>query len=372
MKKKWIMEAVYLVAGLFFLGICIVTGAKQGATGEAFSDGVTPGGLTGSVTPGITPEAQPTPDGAEGSVTPGMTPGAQPTPGEAVGSVTPEVQPTPDGATGDVTPTEPGATKPPVPTASITPVEIVKKEIKNVDYEQYENGTCAWWFLRKKDHSPSGSGEAFPIAPYSAYYRNTEVAEGDKVMYLTFDCGYENGCTPTILDTLAEENVKAMFFVTKDFVVKNPEYVKRMKEEGHLVGNHTVRHLSSPSLTPEELKAELDEVADAVAELTGYRLDPFVRPPMGEYSERTLKVTQDMGYSSIFWSIAYYDYDANNQPGKDYVTDHFNTYHHSGAIALMHNTSESNMQALGEVIALLKAEGYRFGQVTEFIDGTIQ
>lgn len=362
MKKKWIMEAVYIVSGLLFLGICVAAGAEQGPAGEAFSEGVTPGGLTGSVTPGITPEAKPTPDGALGSVTPGMTPGAQPTPDGAAGSVTP--QPAPEGT---VTPAGPDVTEPPAPT-----VRIIKKEIKNEDYEQYENGTCAWWFLRKKDHSPSGSGEAFPIAPYSAYYRNTEAAEGDKVMYLTFDCGYENGCTPTILDTLAEENVKAMFFVTKDFVVKNPEYVKRMKEEGHLVGNHTVRHLSSPSLTPEELKEELDEVADAVAELTGYRIDPFLRPPMGEYSERTLKVTQDMGYSSIFWSIAYYDYDVDNQPGKDYVTDHFSTYHHSGAIVLMHNISESNMQALGEVIALLKAEGYRFGQVTEFIDEAAQ
>ena len=141
-----------------------------------------------------------------------------------------------------------------------------------------------------------------------------------------------------------------------------------MKEEGHLVGNHTVRHLSSPSLTPEELEAELGEVVKTMYELTGYSMDPFFRPPMGEYSERTLKAAQDMGYSSIFWSIAYYDYDVNDQPGKGYVVDHFNTYHHNGTIVLMHNTSQSNAEALADVVDLLKAEGYRFGELTELAE----
>ena len=141
--------------------------------------------------------------------------------------------------------------------------------------------------------------------------------------------------------------------------------VKRMKEEGHLVGNHTVRHLSSPDLTPEELKVELDTVANMMLELTGYEIDSFFRPPMGEYSKRTLQVTKDLGYKSIFWSIAYYDYDVNDQPGKEYVVDHFKTYHHSGAIALLHNVSESNTQALEDVILLLKAEGYRLASLEE-------
>ena len=103
-------------------------------------------------------------------------------------------------------------------------------------------------------------------------------------------------------------------------------------------------------------------------EQTGYPIDPFFRPPMGEYSERTLKVTQDMGYASIFWSIAYYDYDVNDQPGKAYVVDHFNTYHHNGTIVLMHNVSESNTQALGDVLDLLKDEGYRFGTLAELVE----
>ncbi|MBR6537175.1 MAG: polysaccharide deacetylase family protein [Lachnospiraceae bacterium] len=238
-------------------------------------------------------------------------------------------------------------------------------KIVNANYEEYSNDKKAWWFRRNKDHKPSGSGEEFPINEYSAYYLDKNVQDEDKVIYLTFDCGYENGFTPSILDTLAEKDVKVMFFVTKDFIVKNPAYVKRMKDEGHLVGNHTVRHLSSPDLTPEELEAELHEVARVMEEQTGYPIDPFFRPPMGEYSERTLKVTQDMGYASIFWSIAYYDYDVNDQPGKAYVVDHFNTYHHNGTIVLMHNVSESNTQALGDVIDNLKAEGYRFAELTE-------
>ena len=183
-------------------------------------------------------------------------------------------------------------------------------EIKNENYEQYSNEKFSWWFRRNETHKPSGSGESFPIEEYSAYYLDRTATEEDKVFYITFDCGYENGFTPSILDTLKEKNVKAMFFVTKDFVVKNPEYVKRMKEEGHLVGNHTVRHLSSPTLTPEELAEELYEVAVTMEEKTGYSIDPFFRTPMGEYSERVLKVVQDMGYTSAFWSIAYYDYDA--------------------------------------------------------------
>lgn len=238
-------------------------------------------------------------------------------------------------------------------------------EIKNENYEEYSNEKCAWWFQRKNDHTASGSGESFPIDTFSAYYLDKNVTEDDKVIYLTFDCGYENGFTPALLDTLAEKNVKVMFFVTKDFIVKNPAYVTRMKEEGHLVGNHTVRHLSSPELTPEELEAELNEVARVMEERTGYSLDLFFRPPMGEYSERTLKVTQDMGYTTIFWSIAYYDYDVNNQPGKDYVVDHFSTYHHNGSIVLMHNISESNTQALGDVLDLLVNSGYRFGSLSE-------
>ncbi len=366
MKKQWIAEAVYIIAAIVFLGIYI--GSGYAGEQEAFGTNVTG-----------TPEATPT-------VTPGQAPGTIsgamqennltgvpdttsapvqdtiPTSGTTTPTQITDAISTPDPIGADATST-------PVPTgtdAETRPGRLPgAMEIKNENYEQYSNEKFSWWFRRNENHKPSGSGESFPIEEYSAYYLDRTATEEDKVFYVTFDCGYENGFTLSILDTLKEKDVKAIFFVTKDFVVKNPEYVKRMKEEGHLVGNHTVRHLSSPTLTPEELAEELYGVAIAMEEKTGYSIDPFFRTPMGEYSERVLKVVQDMGYTSAFWSIAYYDYDVNNQPGKDYVVDHFNTYHHNGCIALIHNISESNTQALGDVLDLLREAGYRFGTLTE-------
>lgn len=385
MKKQWIVEAVYFIAALIFIGVCIGSGKEQDK--EVFGTNVTTT-PTAEATDG--PELTQSPDNKDEAT-------ADPVQDTIPGNETGDVPGTSPGATGERNPEttqHPEPTKTPgedseensdkliegnssatqTPSDSTTPViqpsdhpNSMPGAIKiiNANYEAYSNDTKAWWFRRNKDHKPSGSGEEFPINEYSAYYLDKNAQAEDKVIYLTFDCGYENGFTPSILDTLAEKGVKVMFFVTKDFIVKDPDYVKRMKEEGHLVGNHTVRHLSSPDLTPEELEAELLEVARVMEEQTGYQIDPFFRPPMGEYSERTLKVTQDMGYSSIFWSIAYYDYDVNDQPGKDYVVDHFNTYHHNGTIVLMHNVSESNTQALGDVIDNLKAEGYRFAELTE-------
>ena len=369
MKKAWIVEAVYIIAALIFIGICILN--KKEPETEVFGSGeMSTPTVEATKAPAENPGAQSGEDqneegkenpqeddtensGEDAAVTSAPVKDTIPESEEQETQVTPAA---PDVQGGQVSQTPEGQ-KPGRMAGAI--------EIKNENYEQYNNEKHAWWFQRKKDHSPSGSGEGFPIAPFDAYYLDKEATDVDKVVYLTFDCGYENGFTPAILDTLAEKNVKAMFFITKDFVKKNPDYVKRMKEEGHLVGNHTVRHLSSPDLTPEELEAELYEVALTMENLTGYRMDPFFRPPMGEYSERTLKVFQDMGYTSVFWSIAYMDYDVNNQPGKDYVVDHFQTYHHNGTIVLMHNISESNTQALGDVIDMLHGEGYRFAALSE-------
>lgn len=358
MKKQWIAEAVYCIVALACMRICIGGGKEKER--EVFGTSVTG-------TPAIEAGSMPGgPDMAEATSAPVQD--AVPAPGETdeqerdgIKTNDSQAAKSPEGKKENEPQTTGEAAKP-LGEIGRMPGAI---KIKNENYEAYANEKFSWWFKRKTGHSPSGSGEAFPINEYGAYYLDKEVTEEEKVIYITFDCGYENGFTPTILDVLGEKNVKALFFVTKNFITSNPEYVKRMKEEGHLVGNHTVRHLSSPSLTPEELEAELYEVAKTMEELTGYRMDPFFRPPMGEYSERVLKAVQDMGYTSVFWSIAYYDYDVNNQPGKEYVVDHFATYHHNGSIVLMHNTSESNAQALGEVLDLLKEAGYRFGVLPE-------
>lgn len=231
------------------------------------------------------------------------------------------------------------------------------------DYGSYPNDKCAWWFVRNTDHTQSGCQQDFDFSQYGAYYLNRNCT--DNVIYFTFDCGYENGYTNQILDILGANDVKAMFFVTKGFIKDNPDLVKRMKAEGHMVGNHTVTHPSMPGLSVDELRQEIQENAAYMKEATGYDMDPYLRPPMGEYSQRTLKLTQDMGYKTIFWSIAYLDYDVNNQPGKDYVVEHFRTYYHPGAIPLIHNVSQSNTEALQDVITLLRDNGYRFGTLNE-------
>lgn len=227
------------------------------------------------------------------------------------------------------------------------------------DYASFSNKKYEWWFKRDTEHRQSGCQEDYDITQYDAYYVAPD--SESKVIYLTFDCGYENGFSPSILDTLKAENVKAAFFVTQTFIRDNVELTKRMKEEGHLVCNHTVHHPSLPELSVDEVKQELLECQMYMKEATGYDMDRYVRPPKGEYSERTLQACKDLGYKSIFWSMAYLDYDVNNQPGAGYVAEHFSKYHHPGAIVLMHNISSANAQALPDVIKLLKAEGYEFG-----------
>lgn len=232
------------------------------------------------------------------------------------------------------------------------------------EYDAISNSLQAWWFKRRDDHTMSGCQEDFDISQYHAYYVNADATE--PVIYLTFDCGYENGYTPQILDALKAQNVKAIFFVTQHFVEDQPELVKRMKEEGHLVGNHTNHHPSLPSLSIEKQREEITSCAEKMKELTGYDMDPYVRPPKGEYSERTLQLLEDMGYCTIFWSMAYLDYEVDNQPSPDYVVQHFVKYVHPGAVPLLHNVSSANAQALPELIEAMREAGYRFGSIDEF------
>lgn len=237
-------------------------------------------------------------------------------------------------------------------------------ERPDAEYDAISNELQAWWFKRNETHQPSGCQEEFDIEQYHAYYVNRETE--DSVIYLTFDCGYENGYTPAILDTLKEQNVKAIFFVTQTFIRDNPELVKRMKEEGHMVGNHTITHPSLPGLSIEEQRGEINGCAEYMKEATGYDMDPYIRPPKGEYSERTLQLCEDMGYCTVFWSIAYLDYEVDNQPSAEYVLQHFDKYYHPGAMPLLHNVSSANAQALPQLIENLREAGYRFGTIDEF------
>lgn len=232
-------------------------------------------------------------------------------------------------------------------------------------YDAYANDKLAWWIKREDNHEKSGCDSTLNIGEYGGFYLNSNVTEDDKVIYLTFDCGYENGYTEQILDVLEKHQAPACFFVTQTYIRDNVDLVKRMKEAGHDVGNHTIHHPCMVNLSYEEIIDEVSGCAEYMKEATGYDMDPYLRPPCGEYSERTLMLTHDLGFKTIFWSMAYKDYDVHNQPGADYVINHFRKYHHNGAIVLMHNVSSSNAQALDTVLTNLSQEGYRFGSLDE-------
>ena len=224
------------------------------------------------------------------------------------------------------------------------------------DYSTYSNNSKGWGLYSKTDHStPGGSASSETLKKYDAYYLGDT---SRKVCYLSFDCGYEYGNTPSILDTLKKNNVKAVFFLTEHFVRTNPDLVKRMKDEGHLIGNHTSKHKRLPTLSVDSIKSEMKAVEDAVKECTGYTLDKIMRPPEGAYSDRVLKVLQDMGYTTLFWSMAWKDWDVKNQPSVASVEDQFKKHHHNGMVPLMHVISTADTKALPSVIKFLRDTGY--------------
>ena len=179
----------------------------------------------------------------------------------------------------------------------------------------------------------------------------------EKRLWLTFDEGYENGCTADILDTLKEKNVRAVFFVTYDYCKRNPELVRRMIAEGHTVGNHTWSHPSLPDCSPDELYSELSLLHDYVKKEFGYEMY-VMRPPMGEFSERVLACAKDLGYTTVLWSFAYPDWDVNNQPDKDAAFKKITGKTHNGAVYLLHAVSETNSAILGDVLDFWKDSGY--------------
>ncbi len=232
------------------------------------------------------------------------------------------------------------------------------------DYSNYSNTKKGWGLYSKSDHStPGGSFSAETLKKNGAYYVGDT---SKKVCYLTFDCGYEYGNTPTILNTLKKNNIQAVFFLTEHFVRTNPDLVKRMKEEGHLIGNHTSHHKDLTTYSADGIKKEMEAVENAVKECTGYELDKIMRPPEGAHSERVLKVLNDLGYTTLFWSMAWKDWDVKNQPSESYVLDQFKKHHHNGMVPLMHVVSKADAGALPSVIKYLTDTGYTFERFDNF------
>ena len=238
------------------------------------------------------------------------------------------------------------------------------------DYSKYSNQKIGFGLSLRKDHKRPGCSvpKGKKLSDYRAFYCNIKASrKKEKVIYLTFDCGYEGGYTKKILDTLKKNKIKAIFFVTEAYIKQAPKLVKRMKKEGHLVGNHTCTHPQLTSCSVKKIKKELRQCEKTMKKLTGYTMDKYMRPPEGVYSKRVLKVIQDMGYATMFWSLAYYDYDPGHQPGIQAVIKKFKTYYFPGMMPLVHVVSKSNMQALPDVIKFMKQKKYRFGTVDEFV-----
>ena len=233
-------------------------------------------------------------------------------------------------------------------------------KLKSLDLDN----TCIdWFFIPNNDfRTPEINDKLnFKLSDYNAVY-NGPKSPKNKSLYLTFDEGYENGYTDEILDVLKKKNVKAIFFVTSHYIVYSPDTVKRMVDEGHVVANHTKHHYSMPSVTysKEVFSKELTDVEDRFKELTGKDMPKFFRPPMGKYSQKSLAMTKDLGYKTVFWSFAYGDYEPNNQPSTYYAKKHILGHLHDGSILLLHAISKTNAQVLGEVIDEARSNGYEF------------
>ena len=187
----------------------------------------------------------------------------------------------------------------------------------------------------------------------------------DKTIYLTFDLGYEGGYTAKILDALKEKNAKATFFSTAHYLNTAPDLVERMINEGHIVGNHTVNHKSMPDLTDEELKKELMNLNQALYEKFGYEMK-YMRPPKGEFSERTLSLTDSLGFRTVMWSFAYVDWNDDKQPSKDEAMKKIINNLHNGEIMLLHATSKTNSEIMAEMLDKIRESGYEIKSLEEF------
>lgn len=211
---------------------------------------------------------------------------------------------------------------------------------------------------------PTGNASVNELAEYDAFYIGNA---DEKTIYLTFDCGYENGNTGVILDALKKHNAKATFFVVGHFLESAPDLVNRMVQEGHTVGNHTYHHPDMSSIsTMESFKKELDDVRSLYKKITGQEMAWYYRPPQGKYSTQNLKMAQELGYKTFFWSLAYVDWNADNQPTQDEAFSKLIPRIHPGAIVLLHNTSKTNGEILDELLTKWEEMGYSFKTLEEF------
>ena len=225
--------------------------------------------------------------------------------------------------------------------------------------------TTGSWGLsfRQEGAPPIGNAGKDQLRRYQAAYIGDV---GEKVLYLTFDAGYENGCTARILDTLKEKQVPAAFFLVGNYIQRSPDLVRRMVAEGHTVGNHTMHHYDMSRLSDKAaFSKELTDLEALYKETVGQELPKYYRPPQGIYSEENLRMAQELGYQTVFWSLAYVDWNNDAQPTREAAFAKLLPRTHNGAVVLLHSTSRTNAEILGELIDKWKAMGYRFGTLEE-------
>jgi peptidoglycan-N-acetylmuramic acid deacetylase len=225
------------------------------------------------------------------------------------------------------------------------------------------NKLRCWGIARKQENQKPDADPGTPeiLAQYGALYLGDT---SKKVIYLTFDEGYENGYTPKILDTLRGNSAQGVFFITGPYLKEHQDLVKRMVEEGHVVGNHTIHHPSLPSLSDSAMEEEVLGLDRAFYEKFGQRMK-YLRPPKGEYSERSLYITQKLGYCNMFWSFAYDDWYRDKIRGADYAYNIVMRNLHNGAILLLHAVSKDNADALDRIIKGAREKGYEIGNVDD-------
>ena len=216
----------------------------------------------------------------------------------------------------------------------------------------------------EEGQKPTGNKTQDELSQFHAHFLDETT---DKILYLTFDAGYENGNTENILDALKKHQVKATFFVVGNYLETSPELVKRMVADGHTVGNHTYHHRDMSMADKAEFEKEIVDVENLFERITGTKLAKFYRPPQGKYCENNLQLAKDMGYHTFFWSLAYVDWYEDKQPTKEEAFSKLLTRMHPGAIVLLHSTSRTNGEILDELLTKWEEMGYRFGTLNELV-----
>lgn len=236
--------------------------------------------------------------------------------------------------------------------------------IDETNIESLDNKKIGWGIKRNDNHEQPdvGSVNRKILDKYQGIYMGNN---DKKLIYLTFDLGYEAGYTSKILEVLKQNDVKATFFITAHYVNTQPDLVKQMIDEGHIVGNHTVNHKSMPTCSLDTIKKEVMDLHSAIYDKFGYEMK-FIRPPKGEYSERTVAYTNTLGYTSVMWSFAYDDWDEAKQGRENYGKKKILDNLHNGEVMLLHATSKDNSNILDEVIKEIKNQGYEFRNIDSF------